>query len=516
MENLSAKDTVAFQPQNIMLASENGDRIYPLDYPQAYTRLMGSASSDPRLVEDLSKYLFDIGVSIAPGGRTEGLLVYPAPKAGTSKFRLEFSFIQVGGADQRELRHLLHQGSAPLSPARILDGKATAEAVRRETAEAVARLKAGHGLVPKLTVVLVGDNPASRVYVRNKDRACREVGMESEILSLPASASRDQLLSTIASLNGDARVHGILVQLPLPAGLDAHEAVLALDPSKDVDGLHPESAGRLVAGLPGFVPCTPAGIVEILRRHEIPMRGREAVVVGRSDIVGKPLALLLLREDATVTVCHSKTRDLPAVARRADILVAAIGRPAFVNAAFIRPGAVVIDVGINRCESEADAARFWPGDERRLAEVRAKGSTLVGDVHPADAMAAASAFTPVPGRGRSHDDRDAPAQHAPRRAGERGPAGTGRVSARRPILTVGLTGGIASGKSTVDAIFERLGACVIDADGSCTRCWPPAAGRSLPCSPPSAPPSRARTAAWPGPPSARSSSPIPPRGPASS
>ena len=251
--------------------------------------------------------------------------------------------------------------------------------------------------MPKLSVVLVGDNPASRVYVRNKDRACREVGMESEIVRLSALTSRDELLSTIAGLNGDERVHGILVQLPLPGGLSAHEAVLAIDPAKDVDGLHPESAGRLLSGHPGFVPCTPAGIVEILRRHEIPIRGREAVVIGRSDIVGKPLALLLLREDATVTVCHSKTRDLPGVARRADILVAAIGRTAFVTSEFIRPGAVVIDVGINRCESEADASRFWPGDEARVQEVRTKGSTLVGDVHPADAMAAASAFTPVPG-----------------------------------------------------------------------------------------------------------------------
>ena len=220
--------------------------------------------------------------------------------------------------------------------------------------------------------------------------------MESEILALPASASRDVLLATIARLNRDARVHGILVQLPLPAGLDAHEAVLALDPSKDVDGLHPESVGRLVAGLPGFVPCTPAGIIEILRRHEIPMRGREAVVVGRSDIVGKPLALLLLREDATVTVCHSKTRDLPRVAASADILVAAIGRAAFVTRDFVRPGATVIDVGVSRVDDAAVASRLFPQGSPKLEQFRKKGSLLVGDVHP-DVADVAGALTPVPG-----------------------------------------------------------------------------------------------------------------------
>ena len=269
--------------------------------------------------------------------------------------------------------------------------------MRLETRQEVERLKVERGVTPRLSVVLVGDHPASRVYVRNKETACREAGMEGEVLRLAAGVSRDELLATIDRLNRDPLVHGILVQLPLPAGLDPKEAILALDPAKDVDGLHPESAGRLLAGMPGFIPCTPAGIVEILKRHEVPLRGREVVVIGRSDIVGKPAALLLLREDATVTVCHSRTVDLSSVSRRADILVAAIGRPGFVTAEFIKPGAVVIDVGINRCESEADAARFWPGDERRLAEVRTKGSTLVGDVHPAEALAKASALTPVPG-----------------------------------------------------------------------------------------------------------------------
>jgi len=245
-------------------------------------------------------------------------------------------------------------------------------------------------------VVLVGDDAASRIYVRNKDRACREAGMDSEVLRLPSSVAMAELLATIEGLNRDAGVHGILVQLPLPNSLDPHRAVLALDPSKDVDGLHPENSGRLFAGLSGFVPCTPAGIVEILRRHDVPMAGREAVVIGRSSIVGKPVAILLLREHATVTICHSRTRELAAVARRGDIVVAAIGRPAFVTAEFIEPGAVVVDVGINRCESEENAARFWPGDAARVEEIRSKGFTLVGDVHPADAMARASAVTPVP------------------------------------------------------------------------------------------------------------------------
>jgi methylenetetrahydrofolate dehydrogenase (NADP+)/methenyltetrahydrofolate cyclohydrolase len=279
--------------------------------------------------------------------------------------------------------------------ARILDGAAIAEAVRAETAAEVARLKSSRGVTPKLSVVLAGDDPASAIYVRNKDRACREAGMTSEVVRMP-SPTRESLLATVRRLNADPQVHGILVQLPLPAGLDAPEILLALDPAKDVDGLHPENAGRLLAGLPGFVPCTPAGILEILRRSGIALEGREAVVIGRSEIVGKPLAVLLLRANATVTVCHSRTRELAAVARRADVLIAAIGRPAFVTSEFLKPGAVVVDVGINRCTSAEDAARYWPGDARRLEEIRTKGATLVGDVHPAQAMAVASALTPVP------------------------------------------------------------------------------------------------------------------------
>ena len=282
-----------------------------------------------------------------------------------------------------------------MTQARLLDGAAIAQAVRTEAAAEVASLKAKRGVTPRLGVVLAGDDPASAIYVRNKDRACREAGMASDVVRLP-DATRESLLQAVRRLNEDPLVHGILVQLPLPPGIDASEILLAIDPAKDVDGLHPDNAGRLLAGLPGFVPCTPAGIIELLRRSSIPLAGREAVVLGRSEIVGKPVALLLLRENATVTVCHSKTLDLAAVARRADVLVAAIGRPALVTSEFIKPGAVVVDVGINRCTSTQDAARFWPGDAARQEEVRAKGWTLVGDVHPAHAMATASAFTPVP------------------------------------------------------------------------------------------------------------------------
>ena len=259
------------------------------------------------------------------------------------------------------------------------------------------RLRRETGIVPRLAVILVGDNPASEIYVRNKARGSREAGMESDLVRLPQGVSQKELLAAIARLNDDTAVHGVLLQLPIPAGLDARAAILAIDPAKDVDGLHPASAGRLLTGQPGFVPCTPAGILELLKRRALPLEGREAVVIGRSDIVGKPVALLLLREQCTVTICHSRTRDLPAVARRADLLVAAIGRPAFVTREFIKPGGVVVDVGINRCTSTEDAARWWPGQTKRVEEIRSRGWTLVGDVHPQDALETASALTPVPG-----------------------------------------------------------------------------------------------------------------------
>jgi methylenetetrahydrofolate dehydrogenase (NADP+)/methenyltetrahydrofolate cyclohydrolase len=280
---------------------------------------------------------------------------------------------------------------------RILDGKATAREIRAEVAAGCADLKQRHGVVPGLTVVLVGDDPASQIYVRNKQKAAVKAGMESRIERLPADATGEQVLGTVARLNADPSVHGILVQLPLPDGIDEHEIIQAIDPRKDVDGFHPENAGRMWIGLPAFVPCTPAGVVELLERNGIGLKGKHAVVIGRSNIVGKPLALLLLRKHCTVTICHSRTVDLPGVASRGDILVAAVGRLGMVTADFIKPGAVVIDVGIHRIEDEETVRRLFGDDSDRLATLRAKGSTLAGDVHPLDARSRAGWLTPVPG-----------------------------------------------------------------------------------------------------------------------
>jgi methylenetetrahydrofolate dehydrogenase (NADP+)/methenyltetrahydrofolate cyclohydrolase len=263
--------------------------------------------------------------------------------------------------------------------ARVLDGKATAAAIRAEVREACDRLRA-RGVVPGLTVILVGDNPASAVYVRNKERASREAGIRGEVLRLPASTPEEEVLSAVRRLNADPDVHGILVQLPLPDAIDAQAVLEAIDPAKDVDGFHPVNAGRLLIGLPGLLPCTPAGVIELLKRHSIPLRGRQACVLGRSNIVGKPMAVLLLREHCTVTVCHSRTEGLAEIASRADLLVAAIGRPEFVTAAFVRPGAVVVDVGIH--------TTLDPETGR---------NRLTGDVLAADVAAKASWLSPVPG-----------------------------------------------------------------------------------------------------------------------
>ncbi|MDK2854946.1 MAG: methylenetetrahydrofolate dehydrogenase / methenyltetrahydrofolate cyclohydrolase [Bacillota bacterium] len=231
--------------------------------------------------------------------------------------------------------------------AEILDGKKVAQEVRAALKEEVARLKAG-GLTPGLAVVLVGEDPASKVYVKQKEKACREIGFASQVHRLPEDTGEERLLRLIHELNADRAVHGILVQLPLPKQLDANRVVQAIDPAKDVDGFHPFNAGRLAAGLPTVVPCTPRGIIHLLDAYGIPIAGRHAVVVGRSNIVGKPLAQLLLGRDATVTVCHSKTDDLAAFTRTADILVAAVGRPRLITRDMVKPGAVVVDVGINR------------------------------------------------------------------------------------------------------------------------------------------------------------------------
>lgn len=277
-----------------------------------------------------------------------------------------------------------------------LDGKRVAAAIRAEVATRAAAL-AGRGTVPGLAVVLVGEDPASAVYVRTKSKAAREAGLAERTLRFPASLTEVELLETIATLNRDESVHGILIQLPLPSGISEPRVLEAIDPGKDADGFHPENVGRLWQGLPGPAPCTPAGIIELLRREEIPLSGRHAVVIGRSNIVGKPMAGLLLRENATVTLAHSKTRDLAAVCREADVLVAALGRPAFVTGEYVKEGAVVVDVGINRITDQVEVERLFPGDGGRRAEIGSKGATLVGDCDPVSVARRAGRLTPVPG-----------------------------------------------------------------------------------------------------------------------
>jgi methylenetetrahydrofolate dehydrogenase (NADP+) / methenyltetrahydrofolate cyclohydrolase len=247
-----------------------------------------------------------------------------------------------------------------------------------------------------LAVVLVGHHPASEVYVRGKVKACEEVGIYSEKHTPPESASNAEILQLVADLNRRDEIDGILVQLPLPKQVDAKQVLLSVDPAKDVDGFHPMNVGFLSTQRPGLVPCTPAGIMEILKRSAIPIAGQEAVVVGRSDIVGKPTAMLLINANATVTVCHSKTHDLAGVCRRADILVAAIGRAGMITREFVKPGATVIDVGMNTITDRAEFDRFFAGKAKREETFRAKGSVLIGDVHP-EVAEIAGAITPVPG-----------------------------------------------------------------------------------------------------------------------
>ncbi|MFZ3341903.1 MAG: bifunctional 5,10-methylenetetrahydrofolate dehydrogenase/5,10-methenyltetrahydrofolate cyclohydrolase [Terriglobales bacterium] len=279
--------------------------------------------------------------------------------------------------------------------ARILDGTKLAAEIRAEVAREVRAL-AATGIQPGLAVVLVGHNPASEVYVRGKVKSSAEVGLYSEQHSPAETTTTEELLTLIESLNRRDEIDGILVQLPLPAHVDSKRVLLAVDPAKDVDGFHPMNVGYLSTQRPGLVPCTPAGVMEILKRSSIPVAGQEAVVVGRSDIVGKPVAMLLLNQNATVTVCHSKTRDLPGVCRRADILVAAIGRAGMVTRDFVKAGATVIDVGINRVTDRLEFDRLFSGNAKRLETFLAKGSTLVGDVHP-EVADVAGAITPVPG-----------------------------------------------------------------------------------------------------------------------
>jgi methylenetetrahydrofolate dehydrogenase (NADP+) / methenyltetrahydrofolate cyclohydrolase len=279
--------------------------------------------------------------------------------------------------------------------ASILDGNKIAGEIRAEVA-AEAKSLAGAGMRPGLAVVLVGHHPASEIYVRGKVKSSEEVGIYSEKHTPPDTATTAELLALVNDLNRRDEIDGILVQLPLPPQVDAKKVLMAVDPAKDVDGFHPMNVGFLSTQRPGLVPCTPGGIMEMLRRSKVPVAGQEAVVVGRSDIVGKPMAMLLLNANATVTVCHSKTRDLPGVCRRADILVAAIGRAGMITRDFVRPGATVIDVGMNKITDRAEFERYFKGNEKREQAFAKNGSTLVGDVHP-EVAEIAGAITPVPG-----------------------------------------------------------------------------------------------------------------------
>jgi methylenetetrahydrofolate dehydrogenase (NADP+)/methenyltetrahydrofolate cyclohydrolase len=278
---------------------------------------------------------------------------------------------------------------------RILDGIAIAGQIKAEVAIEVQALVA-RGITPGLAVILVGEVPASQIYVRSKVKTCGELGIFSEMITPPESISTDEMLALIAALNAREDIDGILIQLPLPKHVNTKRLLEAVSPDKDVDGFHPMNVGRLQSGQPALAPCTPAGIMEILRRSDLPVAGQNAVIVGRSDIVGKPAAMMLLNASATVTVCHSKTVDLGSVTRKADLLVAAMGRPGFVTAEMIKPGATLIDVGINRITEPEEVDEFFPGDEDRAATFAKRGSVVVGDIHPA-AFALAGAYTPVPG-----------------------------------------------------------------------------------------------------------------------
>lgn len=283
--------------------------------------------------------------------------------------------------------------------AKLLSGKTIAEAIKAEVAEEIRILESSHGFRPCLAVVRVGEDPASAVYVGSKVKTSEELGIISEHHHLPAETSHADLLALVMDLNSRDEVDGILVQLPLPGHINSSEILETIDPAKDVDGFHPINVGRLAQGEKSLVPCTPAGVIEILKRSNIEIAGQHAVIVGRSNIVGKPMAMLLLRENATVTICHSRTKDLGSITRQADILVAAIGRAGFVRGEHIRDGSTVIDVGINNVSDSVSIREYFDGEdlEKRLATIEKRGFTLVGDVNPKEAMAKAANFTPVPG-----------------------------------------------------------------------------------------------------------------------
>ena len=282
-----------------------------------------------------------------------------------------------------------------MSVPQVLDGVVIASEIKTEVNREVADL-VSRGVRPGLAVILVGEVPASQIYVRSKVKTCGELGIYSEMLTPPESITTEEMLALVTDLNAREDIDGILIQLPLPKHVDTKRLLEAVSPDKDVDGFHPVNVGRLQSGQPGLAPCTPAGIIEILRRSGLPIAGQNAVVVGRSDIVGKPAAMMLLNESATVTVCHSKTRDLPSVTRSADILVAAIGRPGYITPDMVKSGATLIDVGINRLTDAAEVERFFPNDAERAAAFAKRGSVLVGDIDPA-AFAISGSYTPVPG-----------------------------------------------------------------------------------------------------------------------
>jgi methylenetetrahydrofolate dehydrogenase (NADP+)/methenyltetrahydrofolate cyclohydrolase len=278
---------------------------------------------------------------------------------------------------------------------KMLDGAAIAASIKQEVAEEV-RLLAAKGIRPGLAAVLVGNAAASEIYVRSKVQTCADLGLFSELITPPDSVTTEEMLDLVHALNDRDDIDGILIQLPLPKQVDTKALLDAVLPEKDVDGFHPVNAGRLQAGRPALAPCTPAGVIEILKRSGLSISGQHAVVVGRSDIVGKPVAMLLLHENATITICHSKTRDLGAVTREADILIAAIGRPGFITPEMVKSGATIIDVGINRITTREEFDRFFSGDAKREAAFAKRGSTIVGDVDP-KAFQKAGAYTPVPG-----------------------------------------------------------------------------------------------------------------------
>jgi len=283
-------------------------------------------------------------------------------------------------------------------PAETLKAGPIADQIKQDVKLKIEDMVKTHNVRPCLAAVRIGDDPASAVYVGNKIKACEEVGIRSEHHALPAATTTDELLDLIASLNSRDDVDGILTQLPLPAGIEERAIIEAIDPAKDVDGFHPVNVGNLALGRPAFVPCTPAGIIELLVNSDVEIRGARACVVGRSQIVGRPMAQLLLQRDATVTICHSRTRDLASVTREADLLIVAIGRTGMIGGEHIKPGAIVIDVGMNKV-TDANQVRelFGREAEKRLDVLSKRGYTLVGDVHPAEAAEVAGRLTPVPG-----------------------------------------------------------------------------------------------------------------------